>query len=50
LQRVQSDVLRFHPAVVIVALGSNDPGHTPPGVWEGNWARSLCEWRHTAPR
>jgi len=35
LQRVQSDVLRFHPAVVIVALGSNDPGHTPPGVWEG---------------
>jgi lysophospholipase L1-like esterase len=25
----------FHPAIVIVELGSNDPGRTPPEVWEG---------------
>ncbi len=35
VRRMQSDVVRFHPSVVIVALGSNDPGHTPPNVWEG---------------
>jgi acyl-CoA thioesterase I len=34
LARLQSDVLRFHPAIVIVALGSNDPGHTPAAEWE----------------
>ncbi len=28
------DVLKYHPAIVIVALGSNDPGHTPEDKWE----------------
>ncbi|MBV9279597.1 MAG: arylesterase [Chloroflexi bacterium] len=34
LARVRDDVLRFRPAVVIVELGSNDPGKTPADVWE----------------
>lgn len=34
LARLQSDVLGFHPAIVIVELGSNDPGHTSSAVWE----------------
>lgn len=34
LARLQSDVLSFHPQAVIVELGSNDPGHTPPQQWE----------------
>lgn len=33
LARLQRDVLDLHPAVVIVELGSNDPGHTAPGAW-----------------
>jgi acyl-CoA thioesterase-1 len=34
LGRLNSDVLKYHPAIVIVALGSNDPGHTPQAQWE----------------
>lgn len=33
LARLAPDVLNLHPAVVIVELGSNDPGHTPPAEW-----------------
>lgn len=34
LSRLEPDVLRFHPRIVIVELGSNDPGHTDASVWE----------------
>lgn len=34
LSRLRDDVLAYHPAIVIVALGSNDPGHTPEAAWE----------------
>lgn len=34
LARLQRDVLAYRPAIVIVALGSNDPGHTPAAVWQ----------------
>jgi acyl-CoA thioesterase I len=34
LGRLDDDVLAYHPAIVIVALGSNDPGHTPEAQWE----------------
>jgi len=36
LRRMQADVLGFHPSMVIVALGSNDPGHTPPACGRGS--------------
>lgn len=36
LHRLSHDVLIFHPKVVIVELGSNDPGHTPALEWESN--------------
>lgn len=32
--RLDHDVLTYHPAIVIVALGSNDPGHTPEAQWQ----------------
>lgn len=34
LSHLNDDVLRYHPAIVIVELGSNDPGHTPEAQWE----------------
>jgi acyl-CoA thioesterase-1 len=34
LSRLNADVLRYHPAIVVVELGSNDPGHTPEAQWE----------------
>jgi len=34
LARLQDSVLRFHPAIAIVELGSNDPGHTPAATWQ----------------
>jgi acyl-CoA thioesterase I len=34
LARLQSDVLSYRPAIAIVELGSNDPGHTPADVWQ----------------
>ncbi len=34
LRRLSTDVLSFHPRLVIVELGSNDPGHTPLATWE----------------
>lgn len=33
LARLQSDVLAYRPAVAVVELGSNDPGHTPAAIW-----------------
>jgi acyl-CoA thioesterase-1 len=33
LARLQSDVLAYHPAIAVVELGSNDPGHTPAATW-----------------
>ena len=33
LARLDRDVLSFQPAIVIVELGSNDPGHTPRDQW-----------------
>ena len=34
LNRLHSDVLKYHPSIVIVELGSNDPGHTSASVWQ----------------
>jgi acyl-CoA thioesterase-1 len=34
LARLQDDVLRFHPVLTIVELGSNDPGNTPADTWQ----------------
>jgi acyl-CoA thioesterase-1 len=34
LARLQWDVLSYQPAIAIVELGSNDPGHTPADVWD----------------
>jgi acyl-CoA thioesterase-1 len=34
LGRLNHDVLAYHPAIAIVALGSNDPGHTSEAQWE----------------
>lgn len=34
LARLQGDVLDYHPSVVIIELGSNDPGHTTTAVWQ----------------
>ena len=34
LARLQDNILRFHPTVVILELGSNDPGHTAAALWE----------------
>jgi acyl-CoA thioesterase-1 len=39
LARLRSDVLAYHPAVVVVELGSNDPGHTPAPVWQSQLSR-----------
>jgi lysophospholipase L1-like esterase len=33
LARLDRDVLSYHPAIAIVELGSNDPGHTPLASW-----------------
>lgn len=33
LEHLQNNVLRFHPVITVVELGSNDPGHTPPARW-----------------
>lgn len=33
LQRLTGDVLHFRPAITVVELGSNDPGHTPQAQW-----------------
>ncbi len=38
LRRLPTDVLPFHPSVVIVALGSNNPGNTPASEWESQLA------------
>ncbi|MCA1599971.1 MAG: GDSL-type esterase/lipase family protein, partial [Chloroflexi bacterium] len=38
LNRLQRDVLSQHPAVVIVELGSNDPGRTPLSRWASDLA------------
>lgn len=42
LARLQSDVLSYHPTIVVVALGSNDPGHTSPSVWRGEIDRIVA--------
>jgi len=34
LKRLRGDVFRFHPKVVVVELGGNDPGKTPTRVWQ----------------
>lgn len=36
LARLSSDVLAYHPRVVIVELGSNDPAHTPESQWQAS--------------
>jgi acyl-CoA thioesterase-1 len=33
LRRLDADVFAYHPVIVIVELGSNDPGHDPPEQW-----------------
>lgn len=33
LHRLKTGVLSFHPKIVIVELGSNDPGHIPGSIW-----------------
>ncbi len=38
LARLRHDVLDLHPAIVIVDLGSNDPGHTPRDQWAAGLA------------
>lgn len=38
LARLRSDVLALHPAIAIVELGSNDPGHTPQNEWSAGLA------------
>jgi acyl-CoA thioesterase-1 len=38
LNRLQSDVLAYKPALAIVELGSNDPGHTPAAQWQAKLA------------
>ncbi len=38
LARLERDVVSQRPAVAIVELGSNDPGHTPRAVWAADLA------------
>jgi len=38
LARLQTDVLSFHPKVVVVELGSNDVGRTSVTIWESQLA------------
>ncbi len=39
------DVLAFHPAVAVVELGSNDPGHTAPAIWAAQLGRIVSRLR-----
>lgn len=45
LARMQEGVLRFHPAIVIVELGSNDPGHTPADTWQSQLDSIVAQLR-----
>ena len=45
IARMEADVLRFHPLVVIVELGSNDPGHTPADTWQSQLDSIVAQMR-----
>ena len=45
LARRQDSVLRFHPAIAIVELGSNDPGHTPAATWQSQLGSIVSQLR-----
>jgi len=45
LNRLQRDVLSQHPSVVIVELGSNDPGRTPRSRWASDLAAIVSRLR-----
>ena len=43
LARLQRDVLSYKPAIAIVELGSNDPGHTPADTWEARLGAGVAQ-------
>lgn len=45
LARLGRDVLGQRPAIAIVELGSNDPGHTSRAVWEASLAAIVARLR-----